>query len=160
LESERLSRGCTDHIPQIDIQIVAKSRHFVNQCDVDVSIGVFQELGHFGLARSLGFHYIVDKSAVEICRHLGAVLGVAADHLWRVSWSELIVSWIDTLRRECQVEVNACNQAGGLENRADDLIRGARVRRRLQGNQRSRLKMCGDSLDSADHRAEIRTAAF
>ena len=75
------------------------------------SISVFQEFGHFGFPRSLGFHHRIDKCAVEIGRRLGAVLGVAADHLRCVSRPEVLISGIDTLWRECEVEVNACYQA-------------------------------------------------
>ena len=50
LEAERLGRRAADHVPQVDLELVAEPRHLVDQRDVDVPVGVLQQLRGLGLA--------------------------------------------------------------------------------------------------------------
>ncbi|MNF79916.1 hypothetical protein D3C84_621470 [compost metagenome] len=50
-ETERLGRGSVDHFKDIDAHTVGNDLHLVDQTDVDGTVDVFQQLGHF---RSFG----------------------------------------------------------------------------------------------------------
>jgi len=50
LEAERLGAGAPDRVPQVDAQLVAEDGHLVDQRDIDVAVGVLQQLGHLGFA--------------------------------------------------------------------------------------------------------------
>jgi len=76
LEPERLGPGGLDHVPQVDAQLVAEPGHLVDQRDVDVPVGVLQQLGRLCLAGALGAHHRVDEPAVELGGGVTAALRV------------------------------------------------------------------------------------
>jgi hypothetical protein len=62
--------------------------------------GVLDELGHLGLAGSLGLHHRVDEPAVEVGRAAGALGSQTADDLGRVAHAVLHVAGVAALGRE------------------------------------------------------------
>jgi hypothetical protein len=63
----------------VDAEFVAEDGHFVDEGDVDVAVGVFQEFGRLGFAGAFGGDDGVDEFAVEGGGGVGAGGGVAAD---------------------------------------------------------------------------------
>ena len=47
----RVAVGEPDHLPDVDAELVADHRQLVGEGDVDVAVGVLDELGHLGGAR-------------------------------------------------------------------------------------------------------------
>jgi hypothetical protein len=81
LEAERLGGGAPDGISQVHAELVAEDRHLVDQRDVDVPVGILQQLGHLRLARGPGPDHLVAELAVEPLRGIGAGRGLPADDL-------------------------------------------------------------------------------
>ncbi len=154
-EAERLGGRAPDRVPQIDTDLTAEHRHLVDERDVDVPVGVLQQLGHLGFAGALGLDDPVHEALVEGAGGLGAVGRDAADDLGGVLQAEGGVARVDALRGEGEVEVRAHPQPTGLQPRPDDLVGGPRVRRRLQHDERAGPEVCGDVVDGRVHRAEI-----
>ena len=56
------------------------------------------------------------------------------------------------------MEVGSRNEAGLLQDRADNLVGGAGIRRRLKDDEHPRAQVVSDRRDRRDHRAEVRPA--
>ena len=138
-------------------ELVAEHRHLVDQRDVDVPVGVLQQLGHLGLAGA--------ACTARPCRRSGRRThgaaavhsgGEAADDLRGVAARRSRVARVDPLRRERQVEVAAARQPGGLEDRPDDLLGRARVGGRLQHDQHPGAEVPRDGRDRGVDGVEVR----
>ena len=161
LEAERLGGGAVDRVPQVHAELVAEDRHLVHQRDVDVPVGVLEQLGHLGLAGGLRLDDRVADGAVEVRRRVGAGRGEAADHLGGVADAVDLVARVDPLRGERQVEVDPGGQPGRLlQHRADDLVGGARVGGRLEDDQRARLEYRRGGLGRGLDRGQVRAVGL
>src|ERR1700679_1657202 len=111
-EAKWLGGRTPDRIPQIYAKLTAEDSHLVDQSDVDVAIGVLQQLGHFRFTGGFGLDHLIADLAVELNGDLGALSGITANHLRRVAQTVGTVSGVDTLGREGQVEIDARRQPG------------------------------------------------
>src|SRR5699024_11094660 len=126
------------------------------QRDVDVPVGVFQQLGGLRLAAALSGCDGVDESTVEVSSTLRALGCYAADDLGRVLDAVGGVAWVDPLGGEREIEVGASCQAPFFQQRLDDLLGGSRPGGGLKDHHLPWLKLTGDGLDRAGHGAQVR----
>ena len=158
LEAERLGRGAVDDVPEVDAQLVAELGHLVDERDVDLAVGVLEQLGHLRLARAGRSHDGVDEPRVERLGRVAAGRRHAAHDLGRVVHAVRRVARVDALRGERQVEVAADREAGALEDRAHDLLGRARPGRRLEDDEHARADVARDRLGRRRDRAQVGTA--
>ena len=97
-EPERLRRGGVQHLPGVDVQLVAEHRELVHERDVHMPEGVLEELRGLPDARRRDRHDLVDELLVERDRDLERGPGRAADDLRRVPQPEFLIPGIDPLR--------------------------------------------------------------
>ena len=103
LEAVWFGFGCVHNLPHADAHFVAQ---LVDQTDVDVAVGVLQNLLHLGNCRAGNLiDLALQHCAVHRCDDLGSILADGADDLWSIFGFINQVSRIDTLRREAQVEI-------------------------------------------------------
>ena len=108
LEAVGLGLSRVHNLPHADAHFVAEHGQLVDQTDVDVAVGVFENLLHLGDRRA---GYLIDLAVQHRAVHggddLGGVLADGADNLRGVLGLIDQVAWIDALRREAKVEVLA-----------------------------------------------------
>src|SRR5262245_12698716 len=80
LKSKRFGSCRLDHVPEVDVEIVTKTRHLVDQGDVDVAVCVLEQLGCLCLTGALGANNGVNESRIERLGCVGAGVCVATDH--------------------------------------------------------------------------------
>ncbi len=99
LKAVGLGLGGLDDLPHIDAHAVADDGHLVRKADVDVAVGVLQQLLHLGHG---GGRDLVDAAgqhaAVQRRGDLGGVAPDAADHLGGVFGLVLLVAGVHALR--------------------------------------------------------------
>jgi hypothetical protein len=144
LEPEGLGGGGVDHLPHVDAEVVAEHRHLVGEGDVDVPVGVLDELGHLGRPRRRDRDDALHERAVERRHELRARRVDAPDDLGHVAEPEALVAGVDALRREPEEEVLPCAQARSLEDVAEELLRRPRVGRALEDHELPRPEAAGE----------------
>ena len=98
----------------------------------------------------------VDRAAVERRRSLGRRVVDAADDLRHVARRPVGAPRVDPLRREREVEVDACDETGALlEDGLHVAAGGARVGGRLEHDEVTRAQPGGDLARCAAHDREI-----
>ncbi len=118
LKAVRLCFGRVDHVPDIDAHTVADDRHFVREADIDIAVGVFKELFHFGNGRGGNLVYAaLQHIAVQRGGNLRAVFSDAADDLRGIFRLILLVARVHALRREGKVKILAAFEAACLKDR-------------------------------------------
>ena len=75
----RMAVGQLDDVPDIEPEPVADDRQFIGKSDVDVAIGVLDQLDQFRRRRVGAKHGAAQKYAIDRLGMLGARLGHAAD---------------------------------------------------------------------------------
>ena len=156
-EAERLGLGRFDDLPEVDPHLVAEDCELVDQADVDVAVGVLQDLGHLRHGGGGGPEYFpLQDGFVHGRDHFGGVCTEAADHLGGVLGLVDQVAGIDPLGAEAEVKVLAALQAGGLEDGLDQLFGGSGVGGGLEDDHHPAVQVPGDragrGLDIADVR--------
>ena len=161
LETVRLRLGGLDDLPDVDAHAVADDGHFVCKADVDVAVGVFEQLLHFRHGGGRNFiNAAGQNAAVKRRRDFRRVFADAADDLRRVLRLVLLVARIDALRREPEVEILAALQAARFEDRLEQFFRRARVSRGFQNDDHAGVDIFCNGLGGALHIADIRLLVF
>ena len=138
LESERLGLRELDHIPKVDPEPMAELHHLVHQANVDLSVGVLQQLGHLCFASTASLENVIDELSVEVGGAGRAIRSVPSDNLWSIPDPINGVSRIDALWRECQREVLTGGQPRKcFEDGTQFFISGAGVGGGLEHHQLS-----------------------
>src|SRR5262249_16425129 len=65
LEPERLRGSRINNFPDIQVHAEAEHLQFVDECDVDAAVNVFQELSHFGRCRRRNANHAVEYRSIE-----------------------------------------------------------------------------------------------
>ncbi|GAA3611241.1 hypothetical protein GCM10022199_13880 [Marihabitans asiaticum] len=157
LEAEGLGLGGVDDVPEVDVEVVAEAGNLVDQGDLDVAVGVLEQLGRLGLAGALGADDGVDEAAVE-GGGVDAGRLVAADDLGGVVRSEPLVARVDPLGGEGEMEVGAGLQPARLESGTNDLVGGAGIGRRLEDDGLASSEVLGDGSGCGVDRAQVGAA--
>ena len=146
LEPERLGRRAADDVPQVDAELVAEPRHLVDQRDVDVPVGVLQQLGHLGLAGAAGRHHGVDEARRRTpparCEQLGrdARRRPSGCCACRTSVLPGSIRSGEKARKKSSPAASPPRP----EHRPDDLLGRAGVGRGLEHDERARAQVRGD----------------
>ncbi len=127
-EAERLGFRCVDHIPEVNTQFSRVDGDFVDECDVDMAKGVFEEFGELGFFGAFGGEGGVDEVVVEgLDDNEGGIVDAGDDFRGALKVPGF-VAWVDTFGGEAEVEVFARGQSGGLfDDWAKKVLGGARV---------------------------------
>src|SRR5262249_44493034 len=159
-ESERLGGGRLDDLPGVDADLPTRESELVGEGDVDAAEGVLEELGGLGDAGARGLEYAGGDVAIETGRELGAGRGDAAHYLGDVGGGELPIARIDALGGEGQEGIDAHDEAGTLQARLDDLLRGAWKGRALQHEELALVEMRNQTLQRGHDEGNIRLLAL
>jgi hypothetical protein len=136
--AERLGGGGVDRLPHVDPEIVGEHGQLVDEGDVDVAEGVFEELRELGDTGAGYRHGLLHQPVVEATddRQAGGV--DPRHHLGGRHQRVRAVPGVDTFRRVAQVEVRAGGETRTLlQDRAHQLLGGTRKRRRLEHHGRA-----------------------
>ena len=111
-EAERLGLGCLYHFPKVDAHAVAQDGQLVNQPNVDVAVGVLQNLGHLRHGRRRNdVHLIAQYRSVHGGNHILGVFAYGSHHFRRVLGFVNRVAGIYPFGRKAQIEILAALQA-------------------------------------------------
>ena len=155
LKAERLGLGGLNRFPQIDPEVVAEDRHLVYQSDVDVPVGVLQELRHLGFARASYWHDGVNESFVHLARPIGGRLVVATDNLGSILDPVGCVARVDPFGRVREKEILTCSESGRLQQRTHNIVGGSRVGRRFEYHELTRAQLLSDTAAGALHGSKV-----
>ena len=156
-ETERLGGCGIDHPPHVDTELASEHRHLVHERDVDVAERVLEQLRHLGLGGRTDRHGAIHQRRVELVDRSQRRGVDARHHLRRVHERVGDVARVDALGRIPEVEVDPRLQVGrGLEDRAQQLLGGARVGGALQHHHTARTHVRTQHLAGELDRGEIR----
>ena len=146
------------HLAGVDAEFVEQQRQLVDERDVDVALGVLDDLRGLGDAdrrRSVGARG--DDLGVEGVHKLGRRRGGAGGDLEDVRQAVLVVARVDALGGVAQPEVGVDAQPRlGFEDRSTDLLGGARVDRRLVDHHVAGCQRAPDGAARGLQRREVR----
>ena len=128
-EAVGLRLGGVYYLPHVDAHAVAEHAELVDEADVDVSVGVLEDLLHLGHGRARhARHAPLEHRLVDRADELERLLADGAHHLGRVLGLVDEVARIHALGREAQVEALAALEARPLlQDGQDQLLGGAGV---------------------------------
>ncbi len=154
-EAEGFGLGGFDDFPEVDVHAVAQDGELVDKADVDVAVGVLENLGHLGHGRGGGAeHAVLQEGFVHGADYIAGVCTETAYHLGGVLGLEISVARIDTLRGETEVEVLAALETALLEDGLKQLFGGAGVGGALEHDHHALVEvlgyLAGGRLDIAD----------
>ena len=154
-KAERLRLRRLDHLPKVDPHLVAEDRQFVDQADVDVPVGVLQNLRHLGDRRRRSAENLVLQNGLVHGRNdVGSVLSQTAHDLRRILRLEIDVAGVHAFRGEAQIEVLAALEAGRFEDGLDQFFSSSRIGRGLKHHHHPLVEIprdgAGRRFDVAD----------
>ena len=128
-EAVGLGLGGVYHLPHVDAHAVAEHAELVDEADVDVSVGVLEDLLHLGHGRARhARHAALEHGLVHRADELERLLADGAHHLGRVLRLVDEVAGVHALGREPEVEALAALEARSLlQDGQDQLLGGAGV---------------------------------
>src|SRR5215213_5253364 len=158
-ETKGLGFCHTDDIPNVDSQLMTESGHLIDQGDVDVTIGILEQLRHLCFTRASCGHHHVDELGVEAHGAAGARLSEAPNYLRGVLDTEVWVTWVNPLRAESEREIPASDEARELfNNRCQKLLSSSGIRGRFQHDQGIGPQVVTDCLSSRPHCRQVRSS--
>ena len=156
LKAVGLGLGRLDDLPDVDAHAVAQNRQLVDQADVDVAVGIFEDffhLGHGGAAHAV--HGRLQHRLVKRGGDIGAFGGDAAHHLGGVLGFIDGVAGVHALRRKGQEKVHAALEAALFQNGAQHFLGGAGVGGGFQNDEHIAVHMGHDAFRGGAHVADI-----
>ena len=142
----------------VDAELAEDEAELVHERNVDVALGVFDDLGGFGHADAAGLVGAGgDDAGVEGIDHLGHGGGAAAGDFFDAGQAVLFVTRVDALGAVAAVEVDVVRQpAFALEHRHADFFSGAGVDGGFIDDDVARLEHPPDGGAGLDERAQVR----
>lgn len=152
-----LGAGREEHVLGVDAQPVEEHGELVDQGDVDVSLGVLDDLRGLGDPdRRCTVGASRDDRAVEVVDEVGHLRRGARGHLDDGRQAVLAVPRVDPLGAVADEEVAVEGEPGDrLEHRHAPLLCGAGVDGRLEDHDVSRAQRAGDRLRRGQDRGEV-----
>ena len=146
LEAVGLGLGGVDDLPDVDVHFVAQNGQLIYQADVDVAVGILQDLLHLRHGgRGYGGHISLQDGAVH---HGDDLHGVGADgthNLGGIAGLVDEIARIDALGREAQIEVRPALEAAALLQKGlEQLLSGAGISGGLQHHDGAPGQMLGN----------------
>ena len=155
-EAERLGGGGVDDLPDVDPHPVAEDRELVDERDVDRAEDVLEQLRQLGGLGARELVHGVDRAPVERGGPLRALGRDAAEHLRRRLRRPVLAARVDPLRRHGEEEALARAEAASLlEDRLQQLARGARPGGRLEHDELALAQHLGEAARGALHDREV-----
>ena len=144
--------GCLQHFQGVDADLVENDRQFVHQCDVQVALGIFDDLGGFSdLDARGGVNPGRDHAAVNFLNLGQGFRGIAGNDLDDLGHRTFLVARVDALGRIADEEILLPGLARFLfEDRDAHLFRGARIDRRFIDHDGARLEVAANRRRGAD----------
>ena len=156
-----LVRGGLEHVERGDVELGEDLGDLVHEGDVDVALGVLDDLGRLGDPdRFRPEHAAGGDPAVNGGDALGHLGILARDHLDDLFDGMLAVARIDPLGRVSEEEVAAALQPRhALDQRPAHLLGDARIDRAFEDDHRrpGGIDQPGDRLGRLQQRREVRT---
>ena len=158
LEAVRLGFGGVHHFPDVNAHFIAQNGQLIDQADVDVSIGVLQDLLHLcHSGRRYGGHVPIQNGVVHHGDHLRGVSTDGTHNLGGVAGLIDEVARIHPLRGEAQVKVLPALEAVALlQDGANQLLRGAGIGGGLQHHHGPPSEVLGDGDGGIPDVADVR----
>nr|GEU28556.1 hypothetical protein [Tanacetum cinerariifolium] len=152
-----LGAGRLQHFQRIDVEPVEDDGQFIHQRDVEVALGVFDDLGRLrhldagGPVHARFDHLLVQRGHPRQGRSV-----VAGDHLADRRQRMFLVAGIDALGRKTHVEIALPGQARVLfQDRDADFLGGAGVHGGLVDHHCARLHVAAHRRAGAQQRGKI-----
>ena len=159
VEAQRVPLGVhrADDGLRVDAHLVKGHGDLVHEGDVDVALGVFDDLGRLGDEDVLGaVDARLDDQAVGVGDDVQALRVHAGDDLADRVQAVHLVAGVDALGRVADLEVHAALEAGlALQDGGAQLLRHARVDRRLVDDDRAGLQVAADGLAGGDDGRQV-----
>ena len=151
-----------EHFDGVDADLVEDHREFVHQRDVEVALGVFDDLGGFGhLDRAGRVDAGGDHGAVNLFNLLEGFRGVAGDDLHDLGDGAFLVARVDALGGVADVEVLLPLEAREfLEDGNADFFGGTGIHGGFVHDDGAALEVLADAFGRFDQRGEIRLVGF
>ena len=103
-----------DDLVDVEPHAVADHFQFIDQTDIDRTVDVFQQFGHFCHPCGTDWDNFINDVTVKGSSHFETGFGAAADHLGDSSGAVFVVSRVFAFRRIDQESILAYDQAGGF----------------------------------------------
>ena len=157
-----LGASSLQHFQRVDTQFVKNQAEFVHQGDVDIALGVFNDLrglGHLDAAGLVGASG--DDLGVELVNGGGNLGGGAARDLLDGRQAVLFVTGVDALRAVAAEEVLVeLEPAESFQHRDADLFGGTRVNGGLVDHHVARLEYPAHGFAGFDERGHVGAVGF
>src|SRR6266852_6126729 len=152
--------GRLENLEGIDAYAIEDDRQFVNQCDIQVSLSVLDDLGRFGdLDARDGVHAGLDYGAIEIDDLVERFGCIARDDLYDGLEPVFLVAGVDALGRVADIEIREPDLPGiFFKHRNADFLGRARVDGRFIYHGRTLFHVFADRGARTDQRPEVRPA--
>lgn len=152
-----LAAGGLQHGLGVDAHLVEDDGQLVDEGDVDVALGVLDDLGGFGHLDAFGLVGADDDDlAVELVDQLGHFGGGAGGDLLDGGDAVFLVARVDALGAVAGVEVDVEFEAGKLLQHRDAVfLSGAGVDRGFVDDDVALLEHLADGLAGLDQRGEV-----
>ena len=133
-------------------------RDFVDEGDIDVALGVFDDLGGLGCFDILGDERSALRyRAVQFREDIGGFRGLSGDHLGDFVDGVFPVTGVDAFRRIAEEEIFARHQPGrGFQFRPADIFGDARINGAFQHHHRTFFHRPADRPARAKNMAQVR----
>ena len=153
-----LGAGGLEHFEGVDADLVEDHGEFVHQGDVEVALGVLDDLGGFGNLDGAGrVDAGGDHGGVGVGDDLEGFRGVAGDDLHDLGDGAFLITRVDPLGGVADVEVLLPLEARELLEDGDaHFFGGARVHGGFVDDDRTLLHVLADALGGLDQRGEVR----
>lgn len=161
-EAERFGLGGFYHFPEVDIHTVAENCQLVNQADVDVAVGVFQDFCHLCHGgRGDGMYLIAQDGSVYGGNHFLGVFAYGSYYFRGVLGFVNCVARVYPFGGKAQIEVFAALQPGTFfKNRFYEFFGSAGIGRGFQYHYRAFGEIAGYRLRRILHIADVRLLVY
>ena len=148
---------CLQYLECVDAQPPKNQAEFIHQCDVYITLRVFDYLGGFGYLDAAGLVGAGrDDLAVQLVHKLGYFRRAAAGHLLDAGQAVLLVARIDSLRAVAAEEVDVKFFAAEFfEYRYAHFLGSAGIYRGLEYDDRAVAQYLADRFAGLDERGQV-----
>ena len=162
LEAEGFGFGGVDNFPDIDAHAIEEHFEFVDECDIDGTVGVFEDFAGFGDFGIVDADHFDDGVAVEIGGEISGVLIGSADDFGDTCCGVVGIPWVLTFGAEGSEVIVTAAESGGIivEDGDEHIASGGGVGGAFEDHELSGAEDAGDGEPSGFDKLEVRVAGF